>query len=136
FIRGVSLRIRSISNLKRKFSDVIADIIKVRAAGIPDLQNLRNVEEVRNRTKRSKLTMRSSVTFDGLQPIERLEHKVSPTTRSVGGIVDSWAETTSMHAANDDPPPEPEPPLPPYPGEDPPIDHPLAPPSGPAGPGR
>jgi hypothetical protein len=34
-----------------------------------------------------------------------------------------------------DPPPEPEPPLPPYPGEDPPIDYPLAPPSGPAGPG-
>jgi hypothetical protein len=80
--------------------------------------------------------MRSSVTFDGLQPIERLEDKVSPTTPSVGGIIDSSAVTTSMQAADDDPPPEPEPPLPPYPGEDPPIDHPLAPPSGPAGPGK
>jgi hypothetical protein len=99
------------------------------------LQILRNVDEVRNRTKRSKMPMRSSFTFDGLQPIERLEDKVSPTTPTVGGIINSSAITSSMPAPDDDPPPEPEPPLPPYPGEDPPIDHPLAPPSGPAGPG-
>lgn len=36
---------------------------------------------------------------------------------------------------DDDPPPEPEPAPPPYPGDNPPIIYPLAPPSGPAGPG-
>jgi hypothetical protein len=35
----------------------------------------------------------------------------------------------------DDPLPEPEPVPPPYPGDDPPIEYPLLPPSGPAGPG-
>lgn len=53
-----------------------------------------------------------------------LEYRISPAT-----IV------PAVHHAGD-PPPEPEPPLPPHPGENPPIDYPLAPPSGPAGPGH
>lgn len=80
--------------------------------------------------------MRESVAFDGFPPIERLEDKVSPTApSSIGGIIDSSGISTPMQAEGDDPPPEPEPPIPPYPGGDPPIDYPLAPPSGPAGPG-
>ena len=79
--------------------------------------------------------MRPSVALDGLESLERLEDKVSPTTTSVGGIVDSSAITNSAPADDGDPPPEPEPPLPPYPGDNPPIDHPYPPPSGPAGPG-
>jgi hypothetical protein len=78
--------------------------------------------------------MRQSVTFDGLEPIQRLEDKVSPTSSSVGGIVDTSAISTATPADDDDPP-QPEPPLPPYPGDNPPIDDPLGPPSGPAGPG-
>jgi hypothetical protein len=78
---------------------------------------------------------RSDSFFTGLESIERLEEKLSPTTQSVGGIIDTSALSTQMHAGDDDPPPEPEPPIPPYPGDNPPIDNPLGPPSGPAGPG-
>jgi hypothetical protein len=80
--------------------------------------------------------MRQPMTFDGLEPIERLEEKVSPTTPAVGGIIDTSVISASMQANDDDdPPPVPEPPLPPCPGGDPPIDYPPGSPSGPAGPG-
>ena len=39
-------------------------------------------------------------------------------------------------ADDKDPLPEPEPAPPSYPGDEPPIDYPLLPPSGPAGPGK
>jgi hypothetical protein len=72
--------------------------------------------------------MRQPVEFDGFSSLERLEVRLSPTTSSVGDIVATPAD-------GNDPPPEPEPPLPPYSGDNPPIDPPLGPPSGPAGPG-
>jgi hypothetical protein len=78
--------------------------------------------------------MGQSDTSNGLESIERLEEKLSPTTQSVGGIIDTSAVSTAIPADDDDPP-EPEPPLPPYPGDNPPIDYPPGPPSGPAGPG-
>lgn len=81
--------------------------------------------------------MRRNGPFPTLDSLERLEVKLSPTTQSVGGIIATSVISPSAPAqsANDDCPPLPEPPLPPYPGCDPPIDYPLAPPSGPAGPG-
>ena len=57
--------------------------------------------------------------------VDGLENRFYPSTVVLVAIVDGG-----------DPPPEPEPPLPPYQGADPPVDHPLAPPSGPAGPGK
>jgi hypothetical protein len=79
--------------------------------------------------------MGRSVQFTGLESIERLEEKLSPTSQSVGGIIDTSTISSPTPAAKDDNPPVPEPPLPPYPGDNPPIDDPLGPPSGPAGPG-
>ena len=79
--------------------------------------------------------MERSVQFNGLESIERLEEKLSPTSGSVSGIIDTSTILTTVTPDEDDPPPAPEPPLPPYPGDNPPIDYPLGPPSGPAGPG-
>jgi hypothetical protein len=79
--------------------------------------------------------MRRPVQFDGLNSVERLEVKISPTAQSVGGIIAAQGISPAVQPDDDDPPPEPEPPLPPYPGDNPPIDPPLGPPSGPAGPG-
>ena len=56
--------------------------------------------------------------------VDGLENRFYPSTVVAPALVD-----------DQDPPPEPEPPLPPYPGDNPPIDDPLGPPSGPAGPG-
>jgi hypothetical protein len=54
--------------------------------------------------------------------------------RRAPGAVQVAAERP-VELDDDDPLPQPEPAPPPYPGDDPPIDYPLLPPSGPAGPG-
>jgi hypothetical protein len=66
-----------------------------------------------------------------------LELKLSPTLLSVGGLMVPPAVSTVQASTFDDsdPLPEPEPAPPPYPGDNPPIEYPLLPPSGPAGPG-
>ena len=80
--------------------------------------------------------MRTSIPFTAFNSLETLEAKLSPTSISAAGIVGaSVLSVLSAVPADDDPPPEPEPAPPPYPGDDPPIVYPLAPPSGPAGPG-
>ncbi len=75
---------------------------------------------------------------DGLGSVETLEPKCSPTVATAGGVL-AAALIPAVHAAtidDDDPLPEPEPAPPPFPGGDPPIDYPIFPPSGPAGPGK
>jgi len=79
--------------------------------------------------------MQRTVGFDGLNSLERLEVRVSPTSQPIGDIIAAPAPSLAVEPDGDDPPPEPEPPLPPYPGDNPPIDPPSGPPSGPAGPG-
>jgi len=80
--------------------------------------------------------MRTSISYPTLNSLETLEVKLSPTSLSGSGIVaTSMISAVSATPADDDPPPEPAPAPPPYPGDDPPIVYPLAPPSGPAGPG-
>jgi hypothetical protein len=81
--------------------------------------------------------MRKHVLVDSLSALETLEGKLSPTSLSVGGLLaaSSVATVQSTKSDDEDPLPEPEPAPPPYPGDDPPIDYPLLPPSGPAGPG-
>jgi hypothetical protein len=66
-----------------------------------------------------------------------LELKLSPTPVSVAGLLTESSVVTlrSTNVDDEDPLPQPEPAPPPYPGDDPPIDYPLLPPSGPAGPG-
>jgi len=78
-----------------------------------------------------------SMRFENLNSLETLEVKASPAALSVGSIVatSSTATLNATQFGDDDPPPQPEPPLPPDPGDDPPIEYPLLPPSGPAGPG-
>lgn len=58
--------------------------------------------------------------------VDSLEYRIPPA--SVSPVV-------VVALDDDDPPPEPAPAPPPYPGDIPPIIYPLAPPSGPAGPG-
>jgi hypothetical protein len=74
---------------------------------------------------------------DGLSSLELLELKCSPTVASAGSVLavslTSTVPATSLD--DEDPLPEPEPAPPPYPGDYPPIEYPLLPPSGPAGPG-
>ncbi len=81
--------------------------------------------------------MRTSISSPTLNSLETLEVKLSPTSLSGSGIVaTSMISAVSATPADDgDPPPEPAPAPPPYPGDNPPIVYPLAPPSGPAGPG-
>jgi hypothetical protein len=83
--------------------------------------------------------MRRFNLFDSLHSVETLEWKVSPTALAVGGLVAASAVSTppTMQSDDDDndPLPDPEPAPPPYPGDDPPIEYPVLPPSGPIGPG-
>jgi hypothetical protein len=82
--------------------------------------------------------MRRSNLFDGLHSVETLEWKVSPTALAVGSVVAAASVSTfqAVQSADDnDPLPDPEPAPPPYPGDDPPIEYPVLPPSGPIGPG-
>ena len=75
---------------------------------------------------------------DSLISLEGLEFKCSPSFLAVGSVM-AASLTSTVHATNleeEDPLPEPEPAPPPYPGDDPPIEYPLLPPSGPAGPGK
>jgi hypothetical protein len=56
---------------------------------------------------------------------EELDVRVSPTFVAVSGITAaSVVSTVTQCTAVDDPQPIPEPPLPPYPGDNPPIDPP------------
>jgi hypothetical protein len=81
--------------------------------------------------------MRRYNLLESLNSPELLELKLSPTLVSVGGVlaVSTVSTVRAMHLDGDDPLPEPEPAPPPYPGDNPPIEYPLLPPSGPAGPG-
>jgi hypothetical protein len=80
--------------------------------------------------------MRRHIQLGSLISLQTLEQKLSPTSVSVGGLVAATAPVIQKtNLADEDPLPEPEPAPPPYPGNDPPIDYPLLPPSGPAGPG-
>jgi hypothetical protein len=81
--------------------------------------------------------MRRQILLDSPSAFETLELKLSPTSLSVSGVLAGSAVATlqPVHQDDTDPLPEPEPAPPPYPGDDPPIDYPLLPPSGPAGPG-
>jgi hypothetical protein len=81
--------------------------------------------------------MRTSLPFTTVNSLEMLEMKLSPTSLSAGGIIakSMISAVSASPADDDDPPPEPAPVPPPNPGDNPPIVYPLAPPSGPAGPG-
>lgn len=86
--------------------------------------------------------MRKYSFFDGLNAIESLELKLSPTALSVAGLFAAplvGAHQLTLAAEDDpggdDPLPDPEPPPPPFPGPDPPLGWPPIPPSGPVGPG-
>ena len=68
-----------------------------------------------------------------LSGCEWLDRRVSASAGTVGSAV-SVALRPFAVLPFDDPLPEPEPP-PPYPGDEPPIEYPVLPPSGPAGPG-
>jgi len=79
--------------------------------------------------------MRSFSPVDSHNSPETLEPKLSPS--SVGVVLAAPLMSTIQATELDDPDPLPDPaPAPiPCPGNDPPIDYPLLPPSGPAGPG-
>jgi hypothetical protein len=83
--------------------------------------------------------MRRSNLFDSLHSVETLEWKVSPTALAVGGLVAvpavSTLQAVQSDADDNNPLPDPEPAPPPYRGDDPPIEYPVLPPSGPIGPG-
>jgi hypothetical protein len=64
--------------------------------------------------------------------LETLELKISPSSV---GVVAAPVVATIQSAPDDDPLPDPEPDPIPYPGDGPPIEYPLLPPVGPAGPG-
>ncbi len=69
----------------------------------------------------------------GLNGWESLDLRVSASMVAVTGLTVGAVTKVAVTCA-DDPLPEPEPP-PSYPGDEPPIDYPVLPPSGPAGPG-
>jgi hypothetical protein len=75
--------------------------------------------------------------YSSLNSLETLELKISPTLVSACGVlaVSTVSTFPARNLDDDDPLPEPEPAPPPYPGDYPPIEYPLLPPSGPAGPG-
>jgi hypothetical protein len=69
----------------------------------------------------------------GLKSWERLDLRISASVVAVAGFAP--APVPKAVSANlDDPLPSPEP-IPSYPGDEPPIDYPVTPPSGPGGPG-
>ena len=80
--------------------------------------------------------MRRTQLLNRLNSLETLEARLIPTPQSVMVLVGISAVSTLGFAQldDDDPPPEPEPAPPPYPGDNPPIDYPILPPLGPAGP--
>jgi hypothetical protein len=83
------------------------------------------------------MRLRTRQLFHGPITLNGLESKVSATFLSLGALATASAVST-LHASNfqgDDLPPSPGPELPPDPGDDDPIEYPLLPPSGPAGPG-
>jgi len=81
------------------------------------------------------MPIRRNQVFDTPISFEALGLKLSPTFLSVGGLLAAPAVSTFQASnLNDDPLPDPEPPIP-YPGDGPPIDYPLLPPLGPVGPG-
>jgi hypothetical protein len=80
--------------------------------------------------------MRRYNLLDSLNSVETLELKVSATVLSVGGLAGAPALSNFVAlAADDDHTPDAEPPPPPYTGDNPPIQYPTLPPSGPIGPG-
>jgi len=81
--------------------------------------------------------MRSYSPFERYNSLETLELRLSPTMLSVGAVFAAPAASNIQptDVDNNDPLPEPDPVPPPYPSNDPLIEYPLLPPSGPAGPG-
>jgi hypothetical protein len=71
--------------------------------------------------------------IDTFNPLEALERKVIASAGVVAGPMTTPNPTTA--AADDEPLPPPDPNPIPDPGDGPPIDYPLLPPVGPAGPG-
>jgi hypothetical protein len=76
--------------------------------------------------------MRAHVLSDSLISLEALDLRLSPTSSLVAAVL---PQTVALVAEVGDPLPDTEPSPGPYPGNDPPIDHPELPPSGPVGPG-
>jgi hypothetical protein len=70
----------------------------------------------------------------GVNFVDALEVKQSPSVCSLSGLLVAPAVMHVRVSGFDDPLPGPEPP-PSYPGGEPPIEYPVLPPSGPAGPG-
>jgi len=87
-----------------------------------------------DQTKEGDKPMRTFSPFDSHNSLEALEPKLSPS--SVGAVLAAPPVSTiqATDFADDDPLPDPEPPIP-YPGDGPPIEYPLLPPLGPVGPG-
>ncbi len=79
------------------------------------------------------MAIRRNSALDTVIGVEALGWKFSPTLLSFGGLA-AAASVQVRVSGLDDPLPEPEPP-PSYPGDEPPIEYPVLPPSGPAGPG-
>jgi hypothetical protein len=87
--------------------------------------------------------MRQYNVLDSLNSLEALELKLSPTSLYVGVVAAAVVSPPTPQAQSDDddndgdgdPLPDPEPEPGPDPGDNPPIDYPFLPPSGPSGPG-
>jgi hypothetical protein len=67
--------------------------------------------------------------------LDALELKVSPASMPVATAAAATVSPLFASLDDSDPPPEPEPAPPPYRSGDSPIDYPILPPLGPAGPG-
>ena len=80
------------------------------------------------------MAIRKTSIFGPTTFVEMLGRRVSPTFVSISGLVAASSFVHIRTSGLDDPLPRPEPP-PTYPGGDPPIEYPVLPPSGPAGPG-
>jgi hypothetical protein len=81
-------------------------------------------------------TMRRHGLFDSLTTLESLELKLSPTSLLAGTALPAPAVShLESGMSPDDPQPDPEPSPGPYPGDNPPVEYPEFPPSGPVGPG-
>jgi len=78
--------------------------------------------------------MRRSLRFETVDSVEMLERRLSLSTLAAAMISTMKADAPGQ-GNGDDPLPDPEPAPPPYPGDDPPIQYPALPPSGPIGPG-
>ena len=85
-------------------------------------------------TNEGDKSMRTLSLFDSHNSPEVLEPKLSPS--AFGAVLAPLPVLTIQATTLDDndPLPDPEPPIP-YPGDNPPIVYPVLPPSGPAGPG-